>query len=154
MARTIEQLRRSSAHLHYEVTMLETLAKGLASGVLGQGALANAALEAFVLHVRVVLDFLYIDKPQPDDVVAQHFLSDGVAWKDVRPKMSTELHKARARAGKEVAHLTYSRLEVTAQTKLWPFAAIANEVGAAFQVFLRHAQRDSLDKVWFGGSAV
>jgi len=115
--------------------------------------LANAALEAFAIHVRVVLDFLYNDTPRNDDVIAQHFLPSTKQWSALRPSMSSELVLARARTGKEIAHLTYARLDVTPQTKPWPFAAIANDVSSAFSVFRSNAVKERLHEMWHKGNA-
>jgi hypothetical protein len=108
--------------------MLSSLAQAIASGISNQGWLTNALLESFVVHVRGVMDFLYNDTPQNDDVVAQDFFASVDAWASVRPELSELLSKAKKRAGKEIAHLTYARLAVTPDTKPWAFAAIANEI--------------------------
>jgi len=69
--RTEAELKEVSEHLHYEVCMLTSLARGIASGIAGQGPILNALLESFVVHVRVLMDFLYNKSPKPDDVIAQ-----------------------------------------------------------------------------------
>jgi len=131
--------------------MLESLARLMASGALGKGPLANAALEAFTIHVRGVMDFLYSDNPRPDDVIAQDFLPAAIDWQRVRVAPTSALKLARERAGKEVAHLTYARLNVTPDTKPWPFLEIAQDVSKAFGVFLQHAPKDKLDGKWNDG---
>ena len=71
--RSDTDLREASNHLHYEVWMLTSSAQAMASGIANNGWLKYALLESFVVHVRGVMDFLYNDNPQPDDVVAQDF---------------------------------------------------------------------------------
>ena len=124
--------------------MLRSLAQAMGSGITEKGWLMNALLESFVVHVRVVLDFFYNDTPRNDDVVAQDFFAPSDAWASLRPKFSELLSNARKRAGKEMAHLTYARLEVTPETKLWPFVAIANEVASVMRVFLENVPREKL----------
>jgi hypothetical protein len=144
--RTLEELRDASHHLHYEINMLRSLAQGLASGIAGQGTIANALLESFVIHLRCVLDFLYPPADQrPDDVVAQDYFDD---WENRRPPMPAKLSKVRGRAGKEVAHLTYARLDVTAEAKRWPFVELFNEAYEVLDVFLKGVDRNKLSDDW------
>jgi hypothetical protein len=102
--------------------MLVSLAHGLASGIAGQGTIATALIESFVVHVRCVLDFLYAPKNRrDDDVIAQDYFDDVAEWENLRPLMSANLEQARDRAGKEMVHLTYARLDVTPEAKPWRF---------------------------------
>lgn len=128
--------------------MLTSLAQAIASGIANQGWLTNALLESFVIHVRGVMDFLYNDTPQPDDVVAQDFFPSADAWLKIRPQLSELLSTAKRRAGKEVAHLTYARLAVTPDTKPWPFVAIANELTSVMAVFLNNVPKEKLGSQW------
>ena len=128
--------------------MLGSLAQAIGSGIANQGWLTNALLESFVVHVRGVMDFLYNDNPQNDDVVAQDFFASPDAWASIRPELSELLRKAKKRVGKEIAHLTYARLEVTPDTKPWPFVSIANEVSSVMQVFLKNVPKEKLGSQW------
>jgi len=58
------------------------------------------------------------------------------------------LIQAKRRAGKEVAHLTYARLDVTPETKLWPFIKIANEIAEIIDTFLEHIPGSKLGEQW------
>lgn len=149
--RADDVLKRVSKHLHYEVQMLESLASVLSTGALGNGTLANASLEAFVVHVRAVMDFLYADGPRTDDVVAEDFLP---SWPACRPVCTAALSRAKRRAGKEIAHLTYARLEVVPDEKPWEFLSIAADVRGAFSAFLRQVPRERLDECWQVGGPV
>ena len=57
--RAIEELRKASGHVHYELGMLKSLTHGLASGITGQGPIHNACLEslryALPVCVRVLV---------------------------------------------------------------------------------------------------
>lgn len=146
--RTADELLEASNHLHYEIWMLSSLANGIASGIPGQGPIANALLESFVIHVRAIMDFLYADNPQADDVVAEDFFGDPEQWKTTRPALSQSLSQAKRRAGKEIAHLTYARLNVTPETKPWSFVQIANEISTVMSVFLQNVPKDKMGSQW------
>jgi len=149
--RTLEQLLESSEHLYYEVWMFSVLVDGLESGIAGQGPIANALLESFVIHVRAIMDFLYADKPQQDDVIAEDFFSSPEGWTNIRPALSKTLAQAKRRAGKEVVHLTYARLKVTSETKPWRFVEIAKEVKTVMDAFLENVPREQLGPIWRSG---
>jgi len=147
-ARKIEELQESSNHLFYEVWMLTSVANGLASGIAGQGPIANALLESFVIHVRAIMDFLYAEKPQSDDVIAEDFFVSPEQWTRIRPALSDVLSQAKRRAGKEVAHLTYARLDVTPESKGLRFIEIAKEVAAVVDIFLKNVPKEKLGSAW------
>ena len=144
----VEELREASNHLHYEIRMLTSLANGIASGIPGQGPIANALLESFVIHVRAVMDFLYAEKPQADDVIAEDFYDTPDQWPKIRPALSELLSHAKRRAGKEVAHLTYARLDVTPEIKPWRFVQIANEILTVINTFLENVPKSKLGSQW------
>lgn len=134
--------------------MFRQLANGLASGVLGEGPIKNAALEAFLLHARALTEFFYQSSPRPDDIVAQDFMPAPVTWAVVCPPITSALEDTRRRAGKHLAHLTYDRLSVTPETKPWPFLEILAGVMAPLQVFLQNARKEVLSNEWSGKSQV
>jgi hypothetical protein len=142
--RTVKELQEASNHLQYEISILTSLAHGRASGFAGQGSIANALLESFIIHVRAVMDFLYADKPQTDDIIAEDFFDTPQQWTDKRPTLSELLSQTKRRAGKEVAHLTYARLDVKPETKPWPFVQITNEISTVINKFLEHVQKNKL----------
>ena len=146
--RTPEVLRKASKHLHYEFRMLTSSARGLASGITGKGVIHNALLEAFTIHARVLLKFLYDENPRADDVVADDFFPTSQEWKEVRPKMTEILEKVHRRVGKEVAHLTYARQDVTPETKGWHYLQILNDIEVSFNEFLRIVPEELLGPRW------
>jgi hypothetical protein len=155
--RSAKELRAVSNHLHYEVWMLQSTAKGLASGVFGKGnTVANAMLEAFAIHLRVVVDFLYPRGRglKDDDVLAWDFFDSSEQWGKVRDKHIIKesrkvLKDARNKTDKEMAHLTYSRLKVTATEKNWYFAKVADEAQKAIKVFVDNISNEKLGPGWF-----
>jgi len=137
---TENQLRDFAAeHLTYEANMLSATAQLLATG--GQNhAIKNALLESFTIHLRALIDFLWEpDKPRPDDAVASDYFASIEDWKDVQPAFPPTLDPARKRTGKEIAHLTYSRLSVTTEQKQWKVLDMANAVLSALVVFKANA---------------
>ena len=146
--RTESDLKEASEHLHYEIEMLTSLAYGIGSRIAGESPLANALLESFVVHVRALMEFLYNDNPKPDDVIAEDYFEKADDWKQLRPVLSESLKQAKRRAGKEVAHLTYARLDVTPETRPWYFVEIANEIAAVLNIFLEHVPKSKLGKQW------
>jgi hypothetical protein len=146
--RTDHVLQEASKHLHYEFWMLASLAGGLASGITADLWLRNALLESFVIHVRVLIDFLYAERPKPDDVIAADYFSPSEEWEKLRPAQSETLERARIRAHKELAHLTYARLNVTPETKPWPFIEIAKEIHSVMDIFLANVPKHLLSGQW------
>ena len=86
--------------------------------------LKNTRTEAFALHLRNLIVFLYQDQfpLKTDDVSAHHFLASPAPyeeWLRIRPKLSDTLARAKTRADKELAHLTTARLSGTPKEKEW-----------------------------------
>ncbi|MFZ1240171.1 MAG: hypothetical protein WAV74_12730 [Anaerolineae bacterium] len=143
-----EELIAASQHLLYEFWMLNSLGRGMASAVLGQGPLNNAVLESFAIHARVMLGFLYEGKRYPDDVVAGDYFDDPNDWVKVRPSIPEALIPVQKRANKEVAHLSYKRLGIADEARLWRFIDIAAAIGSIMAVFLRHVPAERLHPDW------
>ena len=59
-SRTIQELKGALKCLNYEVRMLWSLAKILATDNKGKGVIHNALLESFLIHARILIEFLYI----------------------------------------------------------------------------------------------
>jgi len=146
--RAPDELRAASEHLFYEVWMFNTLARALATGVFGDGAVNNALLESFTVHARVLLDFLFADKPRSDDVVAEDFFLTPERWPTVRGDMPPLLQAVEARVGKEVAHLTYARLGVTPEKKEWRFIEIAVTLETIISRFVENVPPEHLAESW------
>ena len=139
-ARSEEQLRSmAEEHLRYEVWMLHSTAQELAKGV-PPGFLHNVLLESFTIHLRAVIDFLWPPANlRSDDATARDFFAEPDDWSAVSPPFPDVLEPTKLRTGKEIAHLTYTRLEVTRDAKRWDFIAMANAALAALRVFVDNA---------------
>lgn len=99
----------------------------------------NALVESFALHARNMVDFFYNDSPQPDDAVASQFFSNPLMWQTVRPPLTADLQTAKARANKEISHLTYARLLVAPSQKSWPVDSIVRDIDAVLATFCENA---------------
>ena len=134
--RSEDELIKALDHLNYEYSMLLNVSEALRSNLALNPLLRNVLLESFAIHFRALVDFLYRpDNARPDDMVAEDFLGDENRWSEVRPTISPVLRSSRDRAHKEIAHLTYARLEVTESEKGWPFSEITTEIQRLMNLF-------------------
>lgn len=151
MARVVKsdpELQAASDHLLYEVQMFRATALGLASGLFPGGPLHDALLESFIVHGRNLLHFLYPERPQPSDVLADDFFTDPSVWSLKRCDLPPALVAVRGRANKEVAHLTYDRLAVQPEQKGWAFLEILRDVESKLQIFLNTVDATKLSAGW------
>ena len=142
--RTVESLIKASDHLYYEIWMFLSMDDCLAQDPARERSLINAILEAFIIHFRVLCDFLYPERPKPDEVIANHFFEDPTDWPKSRPKLTRLLRQSRIRAGKEVAHLTYARQNVTPDDKLWKLPTIRKDMDEVIKAFFKAVPEDRL----------
>lgn len=146
--RSQEELQKASNHLFYEIWMFQTLAQGMALGIAGQGAINNSLLESFAIHVRALIGFFYAENPRNDDIIADDFFASPSDWQSLRPPKTEILDKAKRRADKEVAHLTYTRLDITPEQKHWDFLKIFNDLQDLIKLFLDNVTTDLLGSKW------
>jgi len=106
--------------------------------------LTNILVESSVIHLRNLIDFFYLEKPQPSDIVAADFFSPPADWRSIRPEISSSLDKARVRANKEIAHLTTDRLTGSPPEKRWDVSGIASEIRPIMRMFVKHASGNRL----------
>ena len=152
MRRTREELRGISEAVLYELQMLFGTAQLLRDEVQGprRGLLPwsqkMACVEAFAVHARVLEAFLW-DRPNkhhPDDALAIDFFEDG-KWEAIRERVQrSALDELRRRAGYEIAHLSYKRVNKAEDARRWKFDVIAGVIGRAFRLFLESVDRELL----------
>lgn len=142
-----ERLKEASNHLWYEIWMFQELIKGSSSTDNNQ-IITNALLESFAIHVRVLIHFFFNKSGQKDDVLAIHFFSDPSDWLDQSPPYTEILKKAKKRADKEVAHLTYFRQKVTPNKKPWNLIPIAKDLQQTIEKFFDLVSKDLLGERW------
>ncbi|MBE3141227.1 MAG: hypothetical protein IMZ53_11695 [Thermoplasmata archaeon] len=129
-----EFLAYSDEHIAYEVERFFWLAALLSdpqtklSAVSADDALRlnHALIEAFALHLRNLLEFLY-DHENQDHIVAEQFCGPGV-WKGARQPKPPILGAVWGRANEEIAHLTDKRKPREETKTPWPFKEISDEI--------------------------
>ena len=134
--------------MYYEIEMLTSTARGLAADISGTSVITNALIESCTIHARALLDFLYAEGPHKDDVIAEDFFEDPAPWYKARPPKSEKVQCVHGRVGKEIAHLTYTRQQVTPETKPWSLVDIAQEVMEVFAHFRRLVPVELLGSRW------
>lgn len=137
-------------HLQYEVDMFLWLSNVCGGGVRIQAVgvaettrISNALIESFVIHLRNVIDFLYIDKPQPSDIVAADYCSPST-WALAGTAISHKLDDARTRSNKEIAHLTTARKAGVPPDKAWDFRGLTLELRTILKLFAEKADTNRL----------
>jgi|GEM_PF-2059992 len=133
-------LKLTALDVVYEVQMLIHTADSLPGGRREVRSVAdrNVFLESFLLHARVVDEFLR-STPKRDDVAAFHYLS---AWTG-GPMLSAA---ERTAIDKQLAHLTASRRNKT------PFSvtSIARRLAGGFVTFCERLADENDDRaLWF-----
>jgi hypothetical protein len=145
-----DDLRLLSEHLHYEVMMTFGLARFLVEtqGTVLNQLMRNAEIEAFTIHVRQLIDFLWTDRserPTSTDAFASDYFAPR-EWAKLRPERPTILSDALHRkVGWGVAHLTYGRARSTLQDKQWNPIALAQALGPAVICFADNVDRGRLE---------
>jgi hypothetical protein len=145
-----DDLRLLSEHLQYEVMMTFGLARLLVEtqGTMLNQLAHNAEIEAFTIHVRQLIDFLWTDReerPKSTDAFASDYFAAG-EWAKLRPERPAILSEALHRkVGWGVAHLTYGRAGITLQEKQWNPIALAQALAPAVICFADNVDRGKLE---------
>ncbi len=141
-------LAYSHEHLRYELWMFLRLGQYFPQIPDPQNeqevVVANALVEAFVVHLRNLIGFLYPDKIASLDVIAADFFLDADIWEQIRPQISRTLQEARDRAHREIAHLTTARIFGKPPKKVWPVSGLIAEVKVLMKLFVDHASSHRL----------
>ena len=120
-------------HITYEIEMLAWTASfliGMSRSSLSGPLVTvvrNSFLDAFAIHARNLVDFLYkrhAGSDQETDVVVQDYI-DEAKLKGTLPAMTPALTVVNRKANKQVAHLTIERIEYEKHGKGWDFGQIA-----------------------------
>ena len=101
----------------------------------------NADIEAFGLHVRLLVDFFYPNRKKPNDADAADFFDDPMVWKRARRKTPPSLKSVKGRVGMEMAHLSYDR---PAPSVPWDYKTIWADLSGVIRDFIDAATVDRL----------
>ena len=133
-------------HLAYEVNMMIGAADVLSQPNNSQFVI-NTFLESFTIHLRALIYFIWEpSKVREDDAIAGDYFSSKEHWRKVRPDFPEELKPALSRTGKEIAHLTYTRMKVTPETKGWNIGEMTEAMVRALKVFAVDADKNRIGK--------
>jgi hypothetical protein len=146
--KTDADLVATSEHLFYEIQMFRATAVALSSGLFPPGHVNFALLESFLVHGRNLLHFLFPERPQASDVLAEDYYDDPLAWVRARGELPKSLATVRMRANKQLAHLTYDRLLVKAEAWEWRFMDIWRDVEQKLRIFRVTAPSSRITPRW------
>lgn len=132
LRRSCEELLKSSDAIWYEIWMLNEVADLLSSPSKQDLIVHNALVESFVLHARILIDFLYAPQEgieiKPDTIIAKDYFVDE-KWP---PTLQDRLKAIRQCAHKLAAHLTYSRVDLD---KKWQCGELRDDLNRVFKEF-------------------
>jgi hypothetical protein len=134
---------------YYEVSMLfHSFFFNIVGDSQQAAILKNIRLESFILHARNLIEFYYEksnskkERIHEDDAWAVDFFKEKELWLNIRPDIKDWKRKFEKRAAKELAHLTYSRLEISPENKIWNIFEIANPIKEISILFI-----DNIDEI-------
>jgi hypothetical protein len=142
-------LRYSKNHVRYEIDMffragVEVLQNNFPK--TDPLMYKNALVESFATHLRNLLLFLYPYSPDGQDIISDHFFLVPVDdWKKKRPTETEAFRNARARASREVSHLTVSRRDGNGESKAWPILNLMKDINTVLKIFVDNASSKRLD---------
>lgn len=127
--------KMSYDHLSYEIEMFTSIVGRMARYKLDVLE-KNVMLESFLLHARCLFDFLYPSgDTRPDDVIADDFFEDPTVFRAQIPSSLPIETYLKHRTGKEIAHLTYDRLKVTPEKKVWQVGEVHDQIVGVLEMF-------------------
>jgi hypothetical protein len=146
-----------SPHIHYEWWMLQETARALSAGLQPVWQ-RNAVLEAFVMHGRALVEFLWTPpagRHFRTDVLAADYFDPSSDWTLPDEPVPPLLRPLTKRANVQIAHLSYERL--VERPSGWLQSDMADALSAHMVRFvaqaLPHGRLDpQLDWASLGGS--
>jgi hypothetical protein len=145
-----DKLRRfAEEHVLYEAGMLHSLTVKLFNRHhKDDPVVENGLLESFTVHVRLVRDFLYVDEPRrhTDAAAADYFDDD--TWQKARPALSERLAGVNERVGKEIAHLSYRRLDLDEEAKGWLIVGLGPEIIGSLAAWAHRVPSSRVPQGW------
>ena len=113
--------------LRYVAERLASITMRMTAGTAVDENERNALLESFTIHARCLIEFLWDSPKRDDDASAVSFCDEGV-WERERGQVPDQVAQVSPRVGKEIAHLTYARLDIDQESKNWHFGLIFYEL--------------------------
>src|SRR5690348_4175605 len=84
-----DRMRAAADVVGYEYgTFQDAAFIAMAANTTGAGAIRNVALESVVLHLRILIDFFYVEdaKAKSEYILAEHFFDDPSVWRSHRSR--------------------------------------------------------------------
>ena len=126
MKPTSQQLARILPHIRYEIEQCFYVPKHDSN----DPHIRESVFLAMLIHARLLVEFFETKETERDDVLCIHFgfpvSKIPIKWKD------------KLRLNKDIAHLTYSRLRHTLETKSWPIESILLSLRPTVVKFVQH----------------
>jgi hypothetical protein len=110
--------------------------------------LGNALVESFVLHVRVLIEFLYSGTPRSDDGIAADLVRDQAEWLKARGNLTPLLKEVKRRADKEIAHMTLARLGLHEAARDWGIRKVHAEISTPLALFIEQVPVERVGDGW------
>jgi hypothetical protein len=123
-------------HLHYEIDMINKTSVLIRSmGDDESDTFRNAVLESFLVHVRILLEFLFHSDNHPDEVRADDYVPDWIQHRNFSKDTKRFFAKLQRAVNARVSHLSIRRLTPEESDIEWGDAQIVNELSHALQRF-------------------
>jgi hypothetical protein len=107
----------------------------------------NAEVEAFAMHLRQLIEFFWIEKPQTEarrNAFAADYFQPG-RWERLRPQRPQALGRAFHKSiGWGAAHLTYDRADATGNDAWWGVRPHVLPLARAAECFIQNVDPDEL----------
>jgi hypothetical protein len=139
-------------HIRYEIQQLIISTDAISRQLSIRNGFQNMVVESFAIHLRNLITFLYPSNRRGNDVCAEDFFTSTDTWHALRPEISEALKQAKARADKEVGHLTTLRQYGTPESKVWNVASLIDGVMPILKLFCERADKvklhEDFEPVW------
>lgn len=143
----VELCKKNFLHVKYEHEMLTYSSLYLSNFSKNNswGIIDSLILEAFLIHARNLINFLYYgsNPENNDEILAESFFDDPIYWKKNKVKISSFMRQQKEDIQHYLAHLTKDR--VSLQSKKWNNSQITEEINKAFSQFLQLVPQDRIN---------
>lgn len=104
-------LRKGARQIDFEISSVLALFRRFEVGQLPSDPLeGQALLEAWLLHLRGLLEFFYpTPRTRNDTLRAEWYVADAMIWRQVLPKLRKRERKRWQALHKHLAHISYLR---------------------------------------------
>jgi hypothetical protein len=138
-AKSASQLRAGLAHVGYEIRMAAECAEGVMS--CQSGTMHDAYLEAELLHVRALIEFLITPKSVRDNMLPTEYAPQ---WEPEPQKAARRLRDRQQIIHKRLAHLTWTRID-DSDDKIWIYCEMAQDITDVASAWTEHLRSTAPD---------